>query len=89
MLAVEEGVVNACPKVVREGNHVGRLEVVDAAQQIAAGIADAAVGVHKALHDLFGVAHVFTVVHRGHPQAEPFSAVLLDDLLRTQAMAAL
>ena len=73
---------------VRRGHVVcRRVEVGQVAEDEAAGVADAAVGLDQAGEDLVGDADVVAVVHGRRPQAQDFRAVLVDDLLRLHAVA--
>ena len=72
---------------VVEGHAVGRIEVVQVREQVAAGVADAPVGVNEPVQGLVGDADVLLVVGGGHPHAQDLRAELVDDLLRGDDVA--
>ena len=51
-------------------HHQIRRQIGNIAEQIAAGVANAAVGVHQTAHDFLGIPDIFPVIHRRNPQAQ-------------------
>ena len=64
-----------------------RRQLVNAAKDIAAGVADAAVGVNQAGDNVVRKAHVVAVFHGGSPEAHYVCAVLGNDFLRGNDVA--
>ncbi len=73
---------------LREGDGVsGRVEIVEIAEQEAQGVAQLAVVVADALHEVFAGGYVFAEVDGGDPEADDFAAEALGDLDRIDAVA--
>ena len=65
-----------------------RVEVGERAEQESGGVADAPVGVGEPVHDLEREPDVLGGILRGDPQTQHLGAVLRDELLRRDVVAA-
>ena len=65
----------------------GRIEVVEVAEQEAEGVAQLAVVVADALHEVFAGGYVFAEVDGGYPEADDLAAEALGDVDRVDAVA--
>ncbi|MNC39861.1 hypothetical protein D3C75_885410 [compost metagenome] len=69
-------------------HHVGRrIEAVQVGQQEAGGVADATIGVGRALEDLVGDSHLAGVVGARYPQTQDVGAQLVHHVLRADHVA--
>ena len=64
-----------------------RVKVVQITDDVAEGVADLAVILCHALHQLFRADHVFAEVHGGDPQTHDFSAEAISDVHRINVVA--
>src|SRR5579883_1548891 len=65
----------------------GRVEAVQVAEQEAEGVAQLAVVVRNALHEVFAGSNVFAEVHGCNPEADDFRAHTVGDIDRINAIA--
>ena len=64
-----------------------RIEPMQVGEQVARGVAEPAVGLRRALHDLIGDMHLAAVVRRRHPQPQYVRPQGLHHLLRRHHIA--